>query len=80
MEAGLWDPGSPSELPLSPSTTSLRLCKAESGDLGLSREREGWVWGREEGSAARRVGKLSGGGARRGDPSSLASGFGDMLG
>lgn len=37
MEAGLWDPGSPFELPLSLSTTSSRLCKAESGDLEIER-------------------------------------------
>lgn len=58
----------------------LRLCRAESEDFGLSGEREGWVWGREEGSAARRVGRLSRGGARRGHPASSASGFGDVLG
>lgn len=39
MEAGLWDPGSPFKLPLSPSTTSSRLCKAESGDLEREIER-----------------------------------------
>lgn len=40
MEAGLRDLGSPSEPPFSPSATSLRLCRVESEDLGLSGERE----------------------------------------